>query len=1000
MNQEQFKNQNTDGPSAADSYAFLKENGINEDQYNALKKNIVEKYDLSPSEMIEFMLQIGRSAEELRETENAIKIYYMASVDAETLDYKIRKNLFVKCILKLSKLEYMRGISPAETLNLQRKAISMINQNNLTGEDALLLLYAGMGEHFGGELERGERLRTKGIKYLKEFNYQDLESEAIPLIVWHYYLSGNLKQTIGYYENFLIPIENKNDEEIIIMAYPSVIFSYFLMGEYSRALILCENIYKKALRLHDPIAANLMFAISGRIHVYMGDMENAENILYDSYAEAKELNYGWGLYYALFGICFYQFKKGNYEASREAMYLAREAAREHGFVPINASPFLLDVMKVIKENGLKPVDDFDYDTQINRYLGSNNVHLKGVAYRHIALQLKEKKDSFDAVKNSLLESVNLLEQSGNIGETYKSCVELARLFLEKHDEKNARIYANRSWNLLNKSEKINFPNNLIRLVHDEQNIVSFSNMLETTWLELRHVINEERMLTRLLTSMCRLLLAECGVFFTINNGKYGVRLAQNIEFDDDDKMQHKRIYHVVEKCALSGKLDINYKFSRQEQEKGENIHRLPKYSVCIPFTYEGVTFAAIYVESFYETEPLGKTEIDIIEDFRNKMAEPLYAVLNYETASAEAATIELESDEDAMSDSVSKNEQICASADSSVIDILNQIKTVAKTNIPVLITGETGVGKEVFAREVYENSNYKKTFIKVNCGAIPESLIESELFGYEKGSFTGATQRKKGYFELAKGGTIFLDEIGELSLLSQVKLLRVLQEHELMRVGGTETVKVDFRLVAATNKNLNAEVEKGHFRKDLFYRLNVVRLTIPPLRKRKKDIPVLANFFIKKYCRQFGKPMCMIDHDTSVRMLEYPWPGNVREMENILQKAVLFSKNNVVKIDFDKYAEPFSGEVQHDESVPGEVYIPGANTEDNAEVTEANRNFLTISDNFLSLADMERQYIETVVDYCDGKISGKGGAAEILGLKRTTLISKMNKLGMRNKEDK
>lgn len=368
------------------AYAFLSENGISEQNYAALKKKAEKEYALLSSNMIEFMLQVGMHAENIREIDNARQIYYLTTLDAKTLDYSLRKNIFVKCILKLSKLEYMRGISPAETLAMQREAIEMINQSNLTGDDALLFLYAGMGEHFGGELERGETLRAKGIKYLKEFNYLKLENEAVPLIVWHYYLMGDLRRTIGYYENYMIPMETRHDEEIIIMMYPAVIFSYFLMGEYSRALILCENIYKKALRLHDRIAANLMFAISGRIRVYMGDMENAENILYNAYAEARELKYGWGLYYSLCGICFFQFQKGNHDASREALFLARQAAQDYNFFPINASPFLLDVMKMIRDYHLEPVDDFDYKKQLCNYLQSKNNHLKGVAYRHIALE--------------------------------------------------------------------------------------------------------------------------------------------------------------------------------------------------------------------------------------------------------------------------------------------------------------------------------------------------------------------------------------------------------------------------------------------------------------------------------------------------------------------------------------------------------------------------------------------------------------------------------------
>ena len=404
----------------------------------------------------------------------------------------------------------------------------------------------------------------------------------------------------------------------------------------------------------------------------------------------------------------------------------------------------------------------------------------------------------------------------------------------------------------------------------------------------------------------------------------------------------------------------------------------PSFYLAIPFIQGNYVMAVLYLQSYFSDRRISEGDVKYVEEFAKKMCDPLLSAINYNQMAVklQATDILTESEEE------KQDCRYCETKDDEVRFILEQISKVAKTNIPVLITGETGVGKEMFAREVFEHSDYKKTFIKINCGAIPESLIESELFGYEKGSFTGATQRKKGYFEMAEGGTVFLDEIGELSLLSQVKLLRVLQEHELMRVGGTESVHVDFRLIAATNKDLKEEVLKENFRKDLFYRLNVVQLSIPPLRKRKNDIPALADFFIRKYCKQLGKSNYRIDQDTFRGMMSYPWPGNIREMENLLQKAVLFSDDNIVKIDFDKYKSEF-----HTENEP---------QKDNEQKTiKAYTQALSAPTDFLTLEEMGRSYIEEVLAHCGGKISGKGGAAEILGMKRTTLISRMEKLGIR-----
>ncbi|MFZ5367505.1 MAG: sigma 54-interacting transcriptional regulator [Spirochaetota bacterium] len=227
--------------------------------------------------------------------------------------------------------------------------------------------------------------------------------------------------------------------------------------------------------------------------------------------------------------------------------------------------------------------------------------------------------------------------------------------------------------------------------------------------------------------------------------------------------------------------------------------------------------------------------------------------------------------------------------------VLEQVALVAPSDATVLITGESGTGKELVASEIHRQSKRaSQTFIKVNCAALPESIIESELFGHEKGSFTGALNQRKGRFELANGGTIFLDEIGDLSPQIQVKLLRVLQEREIERVGGSQPIKVDVRLIAATNRNLEADIKSGRFREDLFYRLNVFPIHIPPLRERKSDIILLADFFAEKYAQKNGKLIKRISSPALDLLSSYHWPGNVRELENCIERAVILFTDNVI----------------------------------------------------------------------------------------------------------
>jgi formate hydrogenlyase transcriptional activator len=292
--------------------------------------------------------------------------------------------------------------------------------------------------------------------------------------------------------------------------------------------------------------------------------------------------------------------------------------------------------------------------------------------------------------------------------------------------------------------------------------------------------------------------------------------------------------------------------------------------------------------------------------------------------------------------------------------VFHQIDMVSETDSTVLLTGETGTGKELIARAIHGRSSRKSSaLIKVNCGAIPGGLVESELFGHEKGAFTGATAQKKGKFELAHHGTIFLDEIGELPHEIQVKLLRVLQEREFERVGGSQTIKVDVRVIAATNCDLQEQVKRGAFRSDLFFRLNIFPIRIPPLRARKDDIPLLTNFFIAKFSHRIGKRIQSINQRPMDALINYRWPGNVRELANILERAVILCRGNVLRNE----------------------HIVGL-TELEPEADEM----------LLTLAEAERLHIMKVLKLTNGVVGGPKGAAAILGLNRSTLRSRMQKL--------
>jgi transcriptional regulator with GAF, ATPase, and Fis domain len=299
--------------------------------------------------------------------------------------------------------------------------------------------------------------------------------------------------------------------------------------------------------------------------------------------------------------------------------------------------------------------------------------------------------------------------------------------------------------------------------------------------------------------------------------------------------------------------------------------------------------------------------------------------------------------------------------------VLSQTAKVARTDATVLITGETGTGKELLARAVHKRSaRSERAFITVNCAAFAPSLISSELFGHEKGAFTGATQRRLGRFELADGGTIFLDEVGDLPPDTQVALLRVLQEREFERVGGTQPIKVDVRVIAATNRDLNAAVFDGSFRRDLFYRLQVFPIEIPPLRERREDIALLVEYFIDRYGRKAGKNIRHVSQETFELLQSYAWPGNIRELQNVIERSVILCETEVFSIDrswFPQSPEPFLKAERE-----GQIEL------------------------YRSLEAQERNMIEEALRVSHGRVFGPAGAAVRLGIARSTLESKIKSL--------
>jgi transcriptional regulator with GAF, ATPase, and Fis domain len=394
----------------------------------------------------------------------------------------------------------------------------------------------------------------------------------------------------------------------------------------------------------------------------------------------------------------------------------------------------------------------------------------------------------------------------------------------------------------------------------------------------------------------------------------------------------------------------------------EYLRRYPARSVlCIPLLKQSRLAGIIYLENTLTSGAFTSARMALLEVLASDAAISLENARLYREVSA--LKDQLYQENLVLRDEVDRTsmfEEIVGTS-SALQPVLARVARVARTDSTVLITGETGTGKELVARAIHRRSpRAARTFVSVNCAAVPRELIASELFGHEKGAFTGATQRRLGRFELAHGGTIFLDEVGELSMETQLALLRVLQEREFERVGGTTSIRVDVRVIAATNRELLAAIEVGTFRRDLFYRLNVFPIAVPALRERAEDIPLLVEYFIDRYSRKAGKTIRRVNKRTLDHLRSYPWPGNVRELQNVIERSVIVCDTDEFTVD--------ESWVSAKRTIEPRLALSG------------------------TLATHEKAIIEDALRASRGRVFGPSGAAQRLGIPRSTLESKIRAL--------
>lgn len=837
----------------------------------------------------------------------------------------------------------MHRMQPQDQINLLQKAKELAEVYKFPNKLALIFLKLGRAFQDIGWYNEASAHIERFLDLAGSLEENEEIKLASHCLSEYYVWKGKFKEAIACYEKLLNEIEEFEEDENALMATQLIGFSLVLCGRVSRGLGMIEAVKEKAKRLNYTQVVNYCHQAEVISYFSLNRIEDARKSLKNLLNIPKE-DLGDILYW---GVLIHKaYLEALYENYNEAQLLLKKAFqfRTEKRRVLTFYPWLFETMYILERTGYR-IPDVSLEALIDEALSYDDLFVKGIALRYRGMRHLEAAN--EKALGYFLSSERYLRYSGAQIELSRTWIAIGRYFMKKGEIKKAKGYLKRAWEVLSSIDPRLFPEDLVGWVSNDQRVEVTLNRIIKLNEAIRTVREPLSFLEKALNVAMDISLAMRGAVLSEEEGEVKVLVSRNMDPSSFDK----------------DKASINFlDLIRNEYELVLSPRNdLKEPVICMPIKLDGQRSGCLYLEGKIDQEEFST---DTIAFIRTLCAFISLAVTNLYLQEVYTNNLQnLALNEYTSSNDEQKEELAIIGESQAIKTIIEQIKQVALTDATVLILGETGVGKELVARTIHNLSDRKNgPFIAVNLAAIPQELIASELFGHEKGAFTGAYERQRGLLELADGGTIFFDEIGDLPLSIQVKLLRVLEEGTFTRLGGAKPIKSNFRIIAATNKDLWEEVKKGTFRQDLYYRLNVFPIYIPPLRERKEDIIPLANHFLKKFCEKYGKRIKNIPQTELKKLLDYHWPGNVRELKHTIERAVILSNGYNVKFTLGE-ERPYRGE---EPSSP-----------------------------LKALADVEKEHIEKVLQLTGWRISGPKGAASILRVKPSTLRFKMKKLGIK-----
>jgi formate hydrogenlyase transcriptional activator len=916
----------------------------------------------------DWLMRAGQVFLESFKTEEASRCFERVLSDLTDQRGDNEDRLFVRAAIEYSNIVTGKS-NTVETLSLLLDARSRAKRIEPSYE-VLLEMHIAKHEWLTSNHDKALKRFEQALSSMENLGDPDLLAATTDLSNYFLFWQGRFKDVIENYEKTLPDVARYPSGVFPVTAAIIVGRSYAMTGQFTQGLGMLHTIYERCVEKGDLYLASLASSAIGTLMLSINHIDDAFRYFRSSLKETRESQNYYVKLIVTFMLALAHHRKGENKLSLTHLRRFLKDSRE-----INQSlqlhPYLMEICWAMELGEFPRIPDLSLEQEISEMLSVRNILSRGIAYRFQALLGKKRGWSNQRIIRSLNLSAKLTGESGHQIEYAKTQLELARYYLAMGEGKKVRRLTRSASDVLSSFNMELIPDDLrafVRNQNRERNVLK--EILDLRTEMTPSAPDKNQLLRQIVATINRITGAERGAILLVDESgqKLQVRSSKNLTIEQVSSGNFASPRRIIDEVVASGTGRI---FEIDSPGKvGLGHGEIVRSGICVPLMLKGRVAGVLYHDNRLLRNVFKESDLVLLDYFSSLVAldvegSAIRKELQNLADRAKAREISIEKEYE---QTIGSNGVVGTSL--AMQRLQAEIARVARTETAILILGETGVGKNLVAAIIHEQSQRNRApFVTVQCSALTESLITSELFGHEKGAFTGATNRHIGRFEMADKGSLFLDEIGDLSLEVQARLLRVLQSKEFERVGGgKETLTSDFRLIAATNRNLQDDIRSGRFREDLYYRISVFPLHVPPLRERREDVPLLARHFLRLYSSKNQLKVDDIPKDTMEKLVNYDWPGNIREMENIIQRGIILGHGR-------RFQLPRLGSVEFAES-----------------------HGHGIPRGFVSLEENERHHILEGLRRSRWKIHGPDGAAEILKINASTLASRMKKLGIRRPE--